>query len=347
MDRPAVRGVFLADTHLGIDWPMKPRVTRRRRGDDFFGNYVSVLQHAIEGGFDFVLHGGDLFYRSRVPDSLVVKVFEPLLDVAEAGVDVYIVPGNHERSRIPESLFAGHPRIHVFDRPRSYVLKRHGRTVELTGFPFMGSRMGSTFTHLAAALEKTWQSRADIRLLCIHEIVEGARVGPSDFQFRSGPDVIRGADIPRDYAAVLSGHIHRHQALAAGPNGRTFPVAVYYPGSIERTSFAEADEEKGFLELDLIPGFSARWVPLPTRPMVTLVLDPGELTRLSNPQSLLAQRILENHPDSVLRIKFTSPPSQALSSLFAAANLRAIAPRMNITLSGMGGQRSRFQGRRG
>ena len=35
----AIRILFLADTHLGFDLPVKPRINRRRRGIDFFKNY--------------------------------------------------------------------------------------------------------------------------------------------------------------------------------------------------------------------------------------------------------------------------------------------------------------------
>ena len=108
---PGVKILFVADTHLGIDWPARPRVQRRRRGDDFFGNYLEVIETAKREEVHVLLHGGDLFYRSRVGQWLVARVFEPLLELADAGISVLIVPGNHERSRIPLSLFASHPGV--------------------------------------------------------------------------------------------------------------------------------------------------------------------------------------------------------------------------------------------
>jgi DNA-3-methyladenine glycosylase len=41
-----VRILFLADTHLGFDLPERPRVDRRRRGPDFFANFVRALEPA-------------------------------------------------------------------------------------------------------------------------------------------------------------------------------------------------------------------------------------------------------------------------------------------------------------
>jgi DNA repair exonuclease SbcCD nuclease subunit len=109
-------------------------------------------------------------------------------------------------------------------------------------------------------------SAADIRVLCLHQCIEGATCGPGNFTFRFGADVIRTADLPEDVAVTLSGHIHRHQVLQ--PAGRP---PVVYAGSSERTSFAEAPETKGFVILQLtrsgLASFEFR--PLPARPMVT------------------------------------------------------------------------------
>ena len=122
-----IRILFLADTHLGFDLPARPRVERRRRGPDFFANTERALAPALRGEVDFVVHGGDLLYRSRVPPQLVDAAFAPLKRVADAGVPVLLVPGNHERSHIPHALLSLHPRIHIFDRPRTFVLQARGR----------------------------------------------------------------------------------------------------------------------------------------------------------------------------------------------------------------------------
>ena len=52
--------LFLADTHLGFDMPQRPRVEKRRRGRDFFENFVRALEPAFKRKVDCVIHGGDL-----------------------------------------------------------------------------------------------------------------------------------------------------------------------------------------------------------------------------------------------------------------------------------------------
>ena len=272
-----VRILFLADTHLGFDLPVRPRIERRRRGHDFLANYASALRPALAGEVDLVVHGGDVFNRSRPVPSLAYQAFEPLSRVADRGVPVFIVPGNHERGRLPHVRFAKHPRIHVFDEPRTLVAEVRGARVALAGFPSERDAVRARFTQLLDATG--WRDvAADVRLLCLHQCIEGSTVGPGNYTFTTAPDVIRCADIPAGFAAVLSGHIHRHQVLTHDLRGRALEAPVLYPGSIERTSIAEADEEKGFLLLEINldsgrPHVEWRFQSLPARPLVRCALD--------------------------------------------------------------------------
>ena len=81
------RILFLSDTHLGLDLPQRPRVARRRRGPEFFAALDRALAPAARGEVDLVVHGGDVFFRSRVPPGLVDRAFAPLKAVAERGVE--------------------------------------------------------------------------------------------------------------------------------------------------------------------------------------------------------------------------------------------------------------------
>jgi exonuclease SbcD len=270
----AVRVLLLADTHLGIDLPARPRVERARRGDDFFANFRAALEPALRGEVDLVVHGGDLLYRSKVRPWLVQLAFAPLFEVARR-IPVVLVPGNHERSAIPFPLFGAHRNIHVLDRPRTVQLALAGTQVAVSGFPFVADA-GARFGSLLGATG--WREReAALRLLCLHQAIEGARVGPSGYTFRPGPEVIAGRQLPAGFDAFLSGHIHRAQVLLADLAGRPLPAPVIYPGSVERTSFAERNERKGYVLLELAPGepVRRRFVELPARPMVDLAIESG------------------------------------------------------------------------
>lgn len=316
-----MRVLFVADTHLGFDLPAHPRVVRRRRGHDFFENFERALGAVSACRADVVIHGGDLLYRSRVPAWLAEAALAPLRRVASSGVPVLLVPGNHERSSLPYPLLAMEENLHVFDRPRTVALEAGGVRVAFTGFPYTG-RIRRRFPEVLAAATRD-APESDLRVLCIHQCVEGSTCGPGNHTFRTEPDVIRCADLPRDVAVTLSGHIHRHQVLC--PPGRR---PVIYAGSVERTSFAEAPETKGFVLLDLaktgLVAFEFR--PLQARPMVICTLsDVGAREAFARVRAAIEK----TPPDAVVQVRIRGP----VPTVLTAEALRGMAGARNVTLA--------------
>jgi DNA repair protein SbcD/Mre11 len=324
--------LFLADSHLGLDTPVFARTTRRRRGDDFLANHRKALSPALNGDVDMVIHGGDVFDRSRVHSSLAYQAYEPLLRVAERGIPVFMVPGNHERSRLPHIRFLRFPRIHIFESPCTYVVNIRGLRIALSGFPYERENVRAK---LPALREQTgWRNEsADVRLMCIHHCVEGATVGPSDFMFRAARDVVRHRDVPSEFNALLSGHIHRHQVLTKDLRGAVLQTPVLYPGSLERTAFAEIGERKGYMILELDRDrFDWTFHELYARPMVLKKLEGSDLSpdRLAT----AVEATIKSAPgDAVLTIHITGTVNRDARARINAAALRDMAPAtMNVEI---------------
>jgi DNA repair exonuclease SbcCD nuclease subunit len=328
------RILLLADSHLGFDLPLRPRTERRRRGHDFFANYERALEPVQRGEVDVVVHAGDVFDRPTVAPSLAYQAYEPLRRVAELGIPVLVVPGNHERSRLPHRRLLAHPNIHVFEGPRTVVITARGADVAFSGFPYERRDVRAQFP---ALLEQTgWRDTATRRrVLCVHHCVEGATVGPADYVFTTANDVIRHRDIPREFAAVFTGHVHRHQVLSSDLEGRRLTTPVLYPGSVERTAFAEAEETKGFMVVHLSladsPARAIDWEfrPLPARPMHRL-----DLVAAEDVQALVSavhEAIAAVEGDAVLTLRVHGELTDAHWDALSAKSLRAIAPpTMNV-----------------
>ena len=328
MAKPRI--VFFADTHLGFDYPVKPRVERRRRGPDFFENFRRVLEYARQTRPDVVLHGGDVFFRARVPQLIVDMVYSDMFEFAGEGIPLLIVPGNHERSILPAPLFLEHPNIYVFDQPKTFTFEMGGSQLAFSGFPCRRKDVRARFSTLLG--DSGWSQYSDAcQLLCLHQTVEGARVGPSDYTFRRGEDVIPHADLPGEALAVLSGHIHREQVLASKSIGGKTTPPVIYPGSIERTSFAERDESKGFYDISLGKGEHGKWQieeldfhELPARPMVDITLgsslEPGEVADFIK---LEASKIDSN---SIVRLRSEPDIGLGVKGSVTSSLLRDILP---------------------
>jgi DNA repair protein SbcD/Mre11 len=304
-----IKIIFLADSHLGFDFILRPKKEKRRRGPDFFTNFDKIIEYAKQVKADLIIHGGDLFYRTRVPEPIIDLVYERIFKVANYGIPVVIVPGNHESSRLPVSLFMQHPAIFYFTKPQVFKFTIQGIGLHIAGFPCVRDDIRSKFPELVRELNKI-HAENSIKLLCMHQTVEGAVVGPSDYTFKFGKDVIPVKDIPSNYHAILSGHIHRSQVLWANQ------IPVIYPGSIERTAFAEKDETKGFYEISFNQNFEIKYqfIELETRPMIDI-----ELTQEIYEQNQLEKDILFQLTDipfdSIIRLKMKYPANMALLSV--------------------------------
>lgn len=331
-----LRLLLLADSHIGFDAAARPRVKRRRRGADFLSNLTLALEPALRGEVDLVVHGGDYFHRPGVPDAVVRDGYRPLLAVADAGVPVFVVPGNHERSAMPLPLLLVHPNVHVFDRPRAFSVDLRGHRVQVVGFPCVRNVAEWGLARLFADVRVDEAAR--VRLLCMHQAFAGAQVGAQDYTFRFGADVVPAEQLPYGFAAVLSGHIHRGQVLREDLRGEALPCPVIYPGSIERTSYAEREETKGYALLELEPdadGGTLRrvdLVPLPTRPMIAVPVNVRGLDG-AGLEHTLRRRLAAVPPDAIVRLEVRGTPEPAARGLLTAASLRKLAPAtMNVDM---------------
>lgn len=328
-----MRVLFVSDTHLGLDLPLRPRVERRRRGPDFFAGLERALEPALRGEADVVVHGGDLLYRSRVPASLVERALQPLRRVASSGVPVLLVPGNHERSAIPYPLLAVEERLHVFRKPSTVVIDRRGGRVAFAGFPHARG-VRQAFPALLAATGFR-DAPADARVLCVHQCIEGAVCGPPPgHTFTDTDDVVQAADLPGDVAVVLAGHIHRHQVLRRDLRGRPLPAPVVYAGSVERTSFAERGETKGFVLAAIDAGgpggrlADLAFRPLPSRPMLVRALRGGP----DGIERELREALASVPADAVLQLRV--PEGLASHPALRAERLRVLCPpTLNVTVA--------------
>ncbi len=293
-----IKIIFLADTHLGFDYPLRPKKVKRRRGIDFFNNFDEVLSYASNSKADLVIHGGDLFYRTLVPAPIIDMVYERIFNFAQSDIPIVIVPGNHESSRLPVSLFMQHHHIHYFTKPQIFHFSLKGVKVDIAGFPCVRKDVKSKFPVIAKEIQPQLRPNS-LKFLCMHQSIEGAKVGPSEYTFRNGNDVIPIHDLPSDYQLILSGHIHRSQILRSANK-----TPIIYPGSTERTAFAEKDEEKGFYEINFDQKLecSYKFIKLNSRPMVDVNLEKENYNTDILKDELL-QKIKNIPSDSIVRIR--------------------------------------------
>ena len=325
------RILFFSDSHLGFDYPIKPKIDRRRRGIDFFKNFDYILKYAKEQDINLLLHGGDFFFRSKLPQKIIDISYKKLNEFSQNKIPILIVPGNHERSHLPQYESLDKENIFIFHHPDNYVFSWKDLKLKISGFPYCRT-IAYDFRKISQMLNND-NSLYDINIMLMHQAVEGAKVGPQNFTFRSGNETILMRDLPDNYDIFLSGHIHRKQILSKKSYQKIIPII--FSGSIEKTSFAEINEPKGFFEIILQK--KANWQikeyifhKLYSRPMHILDI-PTDIFHKKQLLGFIYNIVTKIAIDSILKINFANI-IQAES--ITMEELRQIVPNtMNIEIN--------------
>lgn len=230
-----MRFLAIADTHFGFETG-RTTLARKFVYERMFGVFEEILQVARKEKVDYILHGGDIFNRSKPRKKVITRAYKLIEDILSEDIGFIIAPGNHERSILPDTLLRFHPKSHFFSNFAAIDLEE----CVLIGFPYsnnISKLIDEKLTHIL----KEHQDKPCL-ILC-HQLFDGAEFGPQKFKFNINHGAIDPLLFPDSIKLIVTGHIHRAQSLMNG--------FVVYPGSTERTSFIEIIEPKGFLLIDL------------------------------------------------------------------------------------------------
>ncbi len=230
-------------------------------------NYERALSAAQTHAVDLILHTGDLYNEPAPRPEAQAAACAPLARLAEAGTPIVIIPGNHERCAIPSSLFLAHRKIHIVRQPTTLRLDIRGVRVVIAAFPCIRRDADRRFGEALQA--SGWSAeRGDVNILAVHQAFDGARCGPGDYRFRAGNEAASLERIPSGFDYIACGHVHRQQVLSAAG------VPLVYAGSTDRISFAEKDEPKGCVLVEIEEsGARHQFVEHAVRPMLVCGLD--------------------------------------------------------------------------
>ncbi|MFX1253151.1 MAG: exonuclease SbcCD subunit D [Promethearchaeota archaeon] len=314
------RFIHTADTHLGIGLSKRSKKkTSWHRSQDFMDNFSKVVEEASKSRIDFLIHAGDVFDRSTPPKHIINAAFSQLFQIAR-DKPVFLVPGNHERAILRTGLLDSFSKLVNFSHPKTVSFKLKGLNIGVTGFPFKRHSFPPQFLSI---LEKTGHENTnfDYKILVMHQLLETATVGSQDFSFSTRhPEVLPLSMIPQSFDYIALGHVHRYQQFFSQHLREDIPVV--YPGSIERTSFAECYEKKGYIiaNVRINPETDEKnteliFSELPTRPMYQMEIVVDENKEEETVIMEIEQKLGEIKRDSIVYFKVLGCTDGALGSL--------------------------------
>ena len=170
-----MRFLAIADTHLGYETGKTPQA-RKFVYERMFGVFEEIKKIAKREKVDYILHGGDIFNRSKPRKKVVTRAYKLIEDILSEDIGFIIAPGNHERSILPDTLLRFHPKSHFFSNFAAIEL---GDCI-LIGFPYSNNISKLIDEKLSQVLKE--HKDKPCLILC-HQLFDGAEFGPQKFRF--------------------------------------------------------------------------------------------------------------------------------------------------------------------
>jgi exonuclease SbcD len=338
-----------ADIHIGYSTHGKDDSERgmNSRWIDFEKCFKFMVHYAIEEAVDLFLFCGDA-YRDASPSPTEQRIFaqaiRPLLDKQ---IPIVMLVGNHDfpvsfgkasAINIFGELSSG---VHLFEKPEVKDIDTLSGKIRVVGMPWANrSRLFAreefaklTTEEIRDKMLEIYTSMIDLEatrikeeslpypaILAMHAHVDGAELTEgSEKRLIESRDIVvpLSQTARREFSYVALGHFHRHQDLNAGSE-----PPVVYSGSIERISFNECNQPKGFVivEIDEKKRATYKHIQTPARNMVSIDID----VRFSEkPFEKVAEKIDEtDFKDAIVRVRIKCKAEQKIELNFSKVRER-------------------------
>ena len=267
-----MRLIHTADWHLG----------RRFRGIDRTPEIASaldqLLKQAITLEVDAVLIAGDIFDVPNPPAYAERIAYKFFCGLQEAGIPAIAIAGNHDSASRTDSIaqLLAHVGVRALGKPRraadggTIILNTNSGKLCVGAMPFASEQRlldADAFWHkddvdrrssyreiVADLLEDLTSNFRDnsVNILMGHLSINGARLAKSEAPYYTRDKYLLSPQtLPPEAQYIALGHIHIHQRIAKNS-------PAYYSGSLIQLDFGEAEQEKGFVLIELEPGSTAK-----------------------------------------------------------------------------------------
>jgi DNA repair exonuclease SbcCD nuclease subunit len=294
--------LHLADSHLGYSAYRK--VTEEginQREIDVYRAFTQCIDYAVKTKPDLVLHAGDLFDSVRPTNRAITVALQQILRLSEENIPFVVISGNHETPKLKETgniftIFEHLDQVYPIYSNRYETVSFETKESKITVHAIPQCQTPKEFDENLKKI--TIEKNVDFNVLMAH----GAVAGIKEFKMNEFNELfIPVKNLRSDFDYIALGHYHTHTKLQDN---------AFYAGSLERLTFTEAPDQKGFLEIDLGQKLKHRFIPVIVRPMIDV--PPLECSTLSIEEILkkIKETIRSIEPkEKIIRIRLDNLPS--------------------------------------
>jgi exonuclease SbcD len=274
-----MRIAHLADTHLGH------RRFNHRNDEgineceaDGYRVFEEAIDKAIAAGVDALVHSGDLFDVYHPSTRALGVALDGFAKLREAGIPALVIAGNHStpRHRDDAHVFA------VLERFGAQAIWKEPRSVRLGGLAVHGIPHHDDAETVAGQIaDAEPDPGADFNILALHVGLENVPDGAHEASSLELDPEALAETATFDYVAL--GHLHRRLVISAN---------ACWAGSLERMSFGDRADRKGFVIVDADRRGEAdflQFVDVETRPQY--VLDPIDVAGVEDLFPVVAEAL--------------------------------------------------------
>lgn len=257
--------LHFSDTHLGFnDLDILNDQNINQREADFYDAFSQVVQNIQKLKPDYIIHTGDLFHRSSPSNRAISFALEQFKIINSLNIPFILIAGNHSTPRTSTSS----PILKIFDNYENItsVYMQKYEKVEFDDVVFHCIPHMNDETQAINQIELCENSLEDDKknIMMMHCSV-GASYLMQEFGEWVYPKDKEYLFDKMDYVAL--GHWHGYSQAIKGKN-------VYYSGSLERTSFADKRNNKGYVVVSLEQDdFVIEFYPITIRSILEFEID--------------------------------------------------------------------------
>ena len=314
-----MRIAICGDTHIGIvnGLGKKNNLGGNTRIDDYEKTLNYVVTYCIENNIDAFVQTGDLFEK-RNPTPIELEVADRALRrLSAANVPSFVIMGNHDYKRhggtytsALTSLPAKHlPNIRLLINPESiFVSNEKGERVNLVLMPYRDKKMYKE-RGVQLASEKYENEIIELFDNC-NDKFPSVFIGHNfyyegSYNLYGGTELLANPKCFEKYDVSFMGHNHISREVKGDGN-----TPCFYTGSMERTNFGEASDEKYLFIYDTITRDVGR-VILPTRDLLEISIY-AENKKISEVEDFIQETIKKRSiKDKIVRVKISIPDTIA------------------------------------
>lgn len=267
------------------DWHVGKTLKGRSRLDEQRGVLAEIIDLALANEVDAVLVAGDLYDNAAPSADAQRLVNGTLLKLAQAGIEVVVIAGNHDHSRGFEALrqlmaavgiqYTGQIHEATEGGVHRFRARSTGEEAVVALLPFISRRniigaeeiVTQTPSENAGRYEESVRAILDhlgqefspttVNIVMAHLTCTGGLMGGGEREAQSIMEYhVSAQSFPIDAHYVALGHLHRRQHIPG-------PCPVHYSGSPLAVDFGEEENSPVVCLVEVSPTTPARVTDLP------------------------------------------------------------------------------------